>query len=87
MTFDAVCVDTPAVDGQKRVAVIIDFGVEADAEGQEIPAPKAACAQVPTEANGLQVLEAVAEIRTENHGGPLLCAIDGYPGEELCRTT
>ena len=35
----------------------------------------------PTNANGLQVLEAVAEVRTENHFGPTLCAIDGYPAK------
>ena len=63
--FDAVCAETPAVDGEKRVAVLIDFGVEADSEGQEIPEPKAACAQAATEATGLQVLQSVIDVRTK----------------------
>jgi hypothetical protein len=81
VTFDAVCADTAAADGQKRVAVILDYGVEEDAEGQPIPEPKAACAQVAATATGLQVLQAVAEVRTENHGGPLVCGIDGFPAK------
>jgi hypothetical protein len=82
--FDAVCGDTAAMDGQKRVAVLIDFGVDADSKGQVIPEPEAACAQAATKATGLQVLQSVAEVRTESSSfGPLLCAIDGYP-EKKC---
>jgi len=82
VTFDAVCGDTEAADGNKRVAVIIDYGVEADAEGQEVPEPTAACASVPTTATGLQVLDAVADVRSKSSSmGPLLCGIDGYPAK------
>lgn len=82
VTFDAVCADTAAADGMKRVAVIIDYGVEADAEGQDVPDPRADCAQVPTKATGLQVLQSVAEPRTKTSSfGPLLCGIDGYPAQ------
>ncbi len=67
--------------------MIIDFGVEADAEGQEIPDPEGGlCPGGRPKANGLQVLESVADVRTENLGfGPLLCGIDGYPAEGLRR--
>jgi len=82
VTFDSVCGGTEAADGQKRVAVIIDFGVEADAEGQAVPDPKAACAQVPVKATGLQVLDAVSDVRSKTTSmGPSLCGIDGYPAK------
>ena len=65
---------------------MIDFGVEQDAaDGDEPPAPYAACAQVATNATGLQVLDAAAEVRSENSDfGPSLCAIDGYPASGPC---
>jgi len=82
VTFDSVCGGTEPADGQKRVAVILDFGVAADAEGQAVPEPKAACAQVPTKATGLQVLDAVSDVRSETTSmGPSLCGIDGYPAK------
>jgi LPXTG-motif cell wall-anchored protein len=86
VSFEEVCGHVDAKDGQKRVAVVIDFGVEQDAaEGQEPPAPYAACAQVAPKATGLQVLDAVAEVRSENSDfGPSLCAIDGYPASGPC---
>lgn len=82
VTFETVCADADAADGEKRVAVLIDFGVEQDAaDGETIPEPQALCAVVPTDANGLQVLESVAEkVRTEPGGiAPLLCGINDYP--------
>ena len=86
VSFDEVCGHVDAKDGQKRVAVVIDFGVEQDAaDGDEPPAPYAACAQVATKATGLQVLDAAAEVRSENSDfGPSLCAIDGYPASGPC---
>ncbi|HET7689687.1 MAG TPA: SCO2322 family protein [Nocardioidaceae bacterium] len=82
VTFDAVCADTEAVSGQKRVAVVVDYGVAEDAvDGDVPPAPRAACALVSTKATGLQTLQAAfPELRTEKSSfGPALCAIDGYP--------
>jgi len=81
VTFDSVCGDTPAVDGQKRIAVIVDFGVEEDADGATLPATATAeCAQVPAKATALQALQRVAEVRSKSSSfGPLLCAIDGFP--------
>lgn len=81
LTFDAICGDDEAGDAQKRVAVIVDFGLEADALGNdETPEPFADCAVVAEEATGLQVLQAVAEVRTQQASfGTQLCGIDGYP--------
>jgi hypothetical protein len=89
VTFDAVCGDVEAKDGQKRVAVVVDFGVEADApEGAEVPAPYADCAQVPAKATGYQVLDAVADLRVEqSEWGPSLCGIDSYPASGPCFAT
>ena len=78
--FSSICADTAAEDGQKRVAVVIDYGLPEDApEGDEPPAPRGACAVVPTDANGAQVLQAVADVRLEKG---LTCGIDGYPAGE-----
>ncbi|MFV0533671.1 MAG: SCO2322 family protein [Cumulibacter sp.] len=82
VTFDEVCAGVDAVDGQKRVAVLVDFGVQQDAPGDAAPpTPQAYCAQVPEDANGLQVLESAASaVRTEPGGiAPLLCGINDYP--------
>jgi hypothetical protein len=82
VTFDAVCGDKTAAGGEKRVAVLIDYGVEQDApSGTAPPEPEALCAVVPAKANGLQTLQAVApDVRTQKSSfGPLLCGISGYP--------
>ncbi|MEV8536568.1 SCO2322 family protein [Streptomyces sp. NPDC051211] len=87
--FAAVCGTTPAVPGKKRVAVVVDFGVPADAPAGETPpqdAPRTACAQVPPEATAAEALAAVAKPLRYN-ASALLCAISGYPrqgcGEQL----
>ncbi|GAA2475989.1 SCO2322 family protein [Streptomyces gobitricini] len=78
--FAAICGATPAEDGTKRVAVVIDFGTVADAaEGTgPPPAPRTACARVRTDATGAEALAAVAKpLRYDSQA--LLCAIAGYP--------
>jgi hypothetical protein len=77
VTFAAVCPD-PAPAGQKRVALVIDYGTAADADGAKVPAPAARCAVVPRDATTLQALGKVADVRTQK---ALLCGIDGYPTE------
>ena len=75
--FDEVCGDTEAVDGEKRVAVVIDYGRPADGEeGSAPPEPRAACAVAPEAASGADVLAEVAEIRVADG---LTCALDSYP--------
>ncbi|MEV4923554.1 SCO2322 family protein [Streptomyces roseoverticillatus] len=77
--FGAVCDSTPAKDGAKRVAVVLDFGTPADApDGETPPAARSACAQVGEDATAGEALAAVAKpLRYDSSA--LLCAIAGYP--------
>jgi hypothetical protein len=76
-TFDDICGDTKARSGEKRVAVVIDYGRAADtADAAEPPAPVGRCASVATAASGLEVLSKVAEVRSDKG---LICGIDGSP--------
>ncbi|GAA0436404.1 SCO2322 family protein [Streptomyces luteireticuli] len=77
--FAAVCARTPAEEGRKRVAVVLDFGTPADAPGGEHPpAARTACAQLPGDASAGDTLAAVAKPLRYNSSA-LLCAIAGYP--------
>ncbi|GAA3370946.1 hypothetical protein GCM10020367_19620 [Streptomyces sannanensis] len=85
--FDAVCGSTPAKDGTKRVALVLDFGTPQDAPGGETPpAPRTACAQVGVDATSAEALAAVAKPLRYNSAA-LLCSIAGYPksgcGEQI----
>jgi hypothetical protein len=78
--FSAICGSTAAVSGKKRVAVVIDYGVPAEApKGETPPQARGACAVVAAGADGVQVLQAVAPVRAQE---ALVCAIDGYPRTE-----
>ncbi|MER6203667.1 SCO2322 family protein [Streptomyces sp. NPDC001586] len=79
--FEAVCGSTPPAQGRKRVALVVDFGVPADAPAGEAPpqdAPRTACAQVAAEATAAEALASVAKPLRYNSAA-LLCAISGYP--------
>lgn len=79
--FAAVCSATPAVDGKKRIAVVIDFGTRSDApEGDTPPqeAPRTACAQVGPDATAAEALAEVAKPLRYNSAA-LLCSVSGYP--------
>ena len=77
--FDTICAKTPAADGRKRVALVIDFGTPADAPSGETPPPgRTACAQVAEDATTAEALASVAKpLRYDTNA--LLCAIAGYP--------
>ncbi|MEV0636007.1 SCO2322 family protein [Streptomyces sp. NPDC050619] len=77
--FTTICAKTPARDGQKRVALVIDFGTATDAPSGEIPpATRTACARVSPDATTAEALAAVA--KPLRYGtDALLCAIAGYP--------
>ncbi|MFJ3215041.1 SCO2322 family protein [Kitasatospora sp. NPDC086801] len=77
--FAALCADTPAQAGRKRVAVVLDFGTTADAGSAEAPPEqRSACASVVSNATSAEVLAAVAPpLRYDANG--LLCAIAGFP--------
>ncbi|MFE6840259.1 SCO2322 family protein [Streptomyces sp. NPDC057705] len=83
--FAAVCGATAPAEGRKRVALVIDFGVPADAPAGEAPpqdGPRTACAQVPPDATAAEALASVAKPLRYNSAA-LLCAISGYP-EQGC---
>ncbi|KUH37189.1 MULTISPECIES: SCO2322 family protein [Streptomyces] len=87
--FATVCAGTPAAEGSKRVAVVVDFGTAADApRGESPPAARTACARVRPDATGAEALAAVAAPLRYN-GQALLCAIAGYPrqgcGEQVAQ--
>ncbi|MFG2564339.1 SCO2322 family protein [Streptomyces sp. NPDC048567] len=88
--FAKVCADTPAKDGSKRVAVVIDPGTAADAPDGETPPPlRTACARVAKDASSAEALAAVAKpLRYD--ASAMLCAISGYPatgcGEQVSQT-
>ncbi|MFE4449835.1 SCO2322 family protein [Streptomyces sp. NPDC056796] len=77
--FGTVCAATPAKDGLKRIALVIDPGTAADApDGEKPPAPRTACAVVAPEASTAEALASVAKpLRYDSSA--MLCAISGYP--------
>ncbi|MFD6280500.1 SCO2322 family protein [Streptomyces sp. NPDC060209] len=77
--FGAVCADTPAKDGLKRIALVIDPGTTADAPDGEKPPPlRTACARVAPDASTAEALASVAKpLRYDSSA--MLCAISGYP--------
>lgn len=80
--FSEYCKETKAVNGMKRVAVVVDFGKDSYAPVGQSPAkPVIDCALVPVDANGYDVLNKVAKIRTDSVG--FICGINSYP-EEGC---
>ena len=90
LTFDALCGESTAATGEKRVAVLVDYGVAQDAvDEQETPEPVAGCAVVAEDATGIQVLQAVVDdVRVENtSSGPAVCGIGGYPATGCFKNT
>ncbi|MEZ5185814.1 MAG: SCO2322 family protein [Candidatus Nanopelagicales bacterium] len=81
-SYDQLCPGQPAAAaGQKRVAVVIDFGPAGIAPvGETPPATSTSCVTVPTSATGLQVLQKVAKLRFNASG--LICGIAGFPATE-----
>ncbi|MFF9566257.1 SCO2322 family protein [Streptomyces sp. NPDC014685] len=77
--FAKICAGTPARDGTKRIALVIDAGSAADApSGETPPAPRTACARVAPDASSAEALASVAEPLRYNSSA-MLCAISGYP--------
>ncbi|MCR8945474.1 SCO2322 family protein [Streptomyces sp. OUCMDZ-4982] len=77
--FGAICADTPAKGGTKRVALVIDPGTPEDApDGEQPPALRTACAQVAPDASSAEALASVAKpLRYDSSA--MICAISGYP--------
>ncbi|WP_221351612.1 SCO2322 family protein [Streptomyces beigongshangae] len=79
--FTTICARTPAREGAKRIALVLDFGTAADAPAGSTPPdpnPDTACARVGEDATTADALAAVAgPLRYDTNA--LLCAIAGYP--------
>ncbi|MEU0163180.1 SCO2322 family protein [Streptomyces sp. NPDC006261] len=77
--FGAVCASTPAKEGTKRVALVIDPGTAEDAPaGERPPALRTACAQLAPDASSAEALASVAKpLRYDSSA--MICAISGYP--------
>ncbi|MEV0735004.1 SCO2322 family protein [Streptomyces sp. NPDC050549] len=88
--FTTICANSPAVEGKKRVALVLDFGTASDApSGETPPAGRTACATVSPDATTAEALASVAKpLRYDTNA--LLCAISGYPeqgcGEQITTT-
>ncbi|MET9294224.1 SCO2322 family protein [Streptomyces sp. NPDC003077] len=77
--FGAICAGTPAQEGRKRVALVLDFGTAVDAPKGETPPPaRKECARVAPDASAADALATVAKPLRYNSAA-LLCAIAGYP--------
>lgn len=81
-SYEALCPGQPAApEGQKRVAVVLDFGPAGIAPvGEAPPATTVQCVTAPVAATGLQVLQQVAQLRFHSSG--LICGISGFPATE-----
>ncbi len=80
-SFGRICESTDAVDGSKRVGLVVDFGTTADAPDGETPAGLiSTCVVAPADANGYEVLDlASVQLRTDSG---LICGLNGYPATE-----
>ncbi|MGW0596869.1 SCO2322 family protein [Streptomyces sp. NPDC002776] len=89
-SFGAICARTPARDGEKRVALVIDFGTKTESpSGDTPPKLRTACARVGEDATTADALASVAKpLRYDSNA--LLCAIAGYPtagcGEKVAKS-
>lgn len=78
--FASICAGTPAQDGSKRVALVVDTGPAGIAPaGEQPPAPVATCVVAAPDATGYEVLRSVLTVRVEDG---LVCGIGGYPADE-----
>lgn len=79
--FQALCGATPAAADKKRVGYVIEFGDSAIyPEGDSAPASSSGCATLDTNASGLDLLNAVAEVRAGDGG--FICGLNGFPSKD-----
>ncbi|MCZ3388832.1 MAG: hypothetical protein LH645_06825 [Actinomycetia bacterium] len=80
-SFGRICGSTDAVQGSKRVGLVVDFGTTSDAPDGETPrALISTCVVAPVDANGYEVLDLAAVQMRTNSG--LVCGLNGYPATE-----
>lgn len=80
-SFSKICGKTKAVNGKKRVAVMIDFGSAVLRPKAEMPGKLIQrCVVADKEALGIEILGQVAKIRAQGSG--FICGLNGYPAKE-----
>ena len=80
-SFSKICGRTKAVNGKKRVAVMIDFGSAVLRPKGEMPGKLIQrCVVADKEALGIEILGQVAKIRAQGSG--FICGLNGYPAKE-----
>ncbi|MFA7322966.1 MAG: SCO2322 family protein [Candidatus Nanopelagicales bacterium] len=78
--FNEICSDTAAVEGRKRVALVVDPGLAEHAPSGDQPGPlKTYCTVVAPDANGYDILRTTGPLRVSSG---LICAVQGYPSSE-----
>ena len=79
-TFDQACAGVSVGADEKRVAIVLDSGtIDIAPSGQVPPVLEIVCAVGSVDANGYELLNSAAELRTDNG---FICAINGYPAME-----
>ena len=79
--FQALCASTAEESGKKRVGYVIEFGNSAIyPEGDLAPEASSGCALLPTDATGLDLLNAVAKVRAGEGG--FICGLNGFPSKD-----
>ena len=79
--FQSLCSGTPEKDDAKRIGYIIEFGDSAiHPEGDIAPEKLQGCASVPVDATGIDVLNAVTQVRAGEGG--FICGLAGFPSKD-----
>lgn len=80
-SFAKICGKTAAIEGSKRVALVVDFGKRVlTPKGEKVQKTITTCVNAAKEATGFDVLAAVVKVRTS--AGGFVCAFNGYPAKE-----
>ena len=79
--FASLCSRVKAVNGKKRVGLVVDFGTVAIKPlGEKMPRRVTTCVQIDPKATGAEILAAATKIRASSAG--FICGINGFPAKE-----
>ena len=79
--FESICGGTAAVAGNKRIALVVEFGPKVIApKGEKAPKAFSKCVVVAKKATGFDVLSKATKIKSNASG--LICSIAAFPKNE-----
>jgi hypothetical protein len=79
--FQSICGKIRADKDTKRIALVIDYGLQAYApKGEKVKKTFTTCLRTAKESLGIDVLGQVTKIRADKSG--LICGLSGYPAKE-----